>query len=434
MNQERTAPNREVAVGIIRRLKETGHEAWFVGGCVRDFLRGAEPGDYDIVTSAAPDAVQSLFPHTAAVGIRFGILLVLEQGHAYQVATYRSPGGYRQDIEMRDFTVNAMLMDPETGRIIDAVGGRVDLEGRLIRTVGQPEDRFSEDRLRMLRAIRFAANLGFKIDHETFAAISAHAPEIRTISVERVADEMTRLLTLGGAGQGMRLLAQSGLLKQILPEVAALQGVKQPPRFHPEGDVWTHTVKMLDLMSFPADARLVWGVLLHDVGKADTRSENHKGIHFFGHAKQGMVLGNAILRRLRFSRKNRETILDLIRLHMNFIGVREMRPGRLKRLLQTKDFDLHLELHRLDCLASHGQLDTYEYCRQKQEEWANELRILPRLLNGRDLLAMGFRQGALLGEILTSVEEAQLNGYINTPEEARRLVLRRWSSFLTTQG
>ncbi|SEM34760.1 poly(A) polymerase [Syntrophus gentianae] len=428
------APSRDVAVGIIRRLKEAGHEAWLVGGCVRDFLRGVEAVDYDIVTSASPDVVQGLFPHTAAVGIRFGILLVLEQGHAYQVATYRCPGGYRQDIGMRDFTINAMLTDTDTGRIIDEVGGRADLEGRLIRTVGRPEDRFAEDRLRMLRAIRFAANLGFNIDQETFAAISAHAPEIRTVSVERIADEMTRMLTLGGAGQGMRLLAQSGLLKEILPEVAALRGVKQPPRFHPEGDVWTHTVKMLDLISFPADSRLAWGVLLHDVGKTDTKSEDERGIHFYGHAKQGMILGEAILRRLRFSRLNRETILNLIRFHMNFIGVRDMRPSRLKRLIRTKDFDLALELHRLDCLASHGQLATYEFCRNKQEEWANELQKLPPLLNGRDLLAMGFQQGPLFGEILTAVEEAQLNGFIHTPEEARRLILRRWSSFLTKKG
>lgn len=335
---------------------------------------------------------------------------------------------------MRDFTINAMLMDPDTGRIIDEVGGRADLESRLIRTVGLPEDRFSEDRLRMLRAVRFAANLGFDIDRETFAAISAHAPEILMVSVERIADELTRMLTLGGAGQGMRLLAQSGLLAQILPEVAALQGVKQPRRFHPEGDVWTHTVKMLDLMSFPADARLAWGVLLHDVGKADTQSEDDRGIHFYGHAKQGTILAEAILRRLRFSRLNRETILNLIRFHMNFIGVRDMRPSRLKRLIRTEDFDLHLELHRLDCLASHGQLATYEYCRQKQEEWSDELPKLSRLLSGRDLIEMGFRRGPLFGEILTAVEDAQLNGFIHTPEEARRLVLRRWSSFLTHKG
>ncbi|WP_367359239.1 CCA tRNA nucleotidyltransferase [Syntrophus sp. (in: bacteria)] len=426
-----SAPSLEGASGIVRRLKSAGYEAWLVGGCVRDFLRGEEAVDYDIVTSASPEAMRNLFSHTAAVGIRFGVLLVIERGNTYQVATYRSPHGYREDVRRRDFTVNALLMDPETGRIVDEVGGRDDLKRRLIRAVGSPEDRFAEDPLRMLRAVRFASNLGFAIEENTWQAISDHAAEILTVSAERIADELTFLLTRGGAGYGMRLLADCSLLAQVLPEVDALRGVRQPPKHHPEGDVWTHTVTMLDLMRCPADARLAWGVLLHDVGKADTQTEDDSGIHFFGHARQGCVLGESILHRLRFSRADRETILDLIRFHMNFMNVQNMRPSRLKRFLLKTGFDLHLELHRLDCLASHGSLESYEYCRKKQAEWADELRTLPRLLSGKDLLEMGLPQGALIGKVLRIVEEAQLNGSIKTPEEAHRFVIDHWSSVPT---
>jgi len=426
------ALNRDVAAGIVRRLKEAGHEAWFVGGCVRDFLRGVEAVDYDIVTSASPETVQALFPHTVSVGIRFGILLVIEQGRSHEVATYRSPGGYLEDVMLRDFTINAMLQDPDTGRIVDEVGGRADLDRRIIRAVGIPEERFAEDRLRMLRAVRFAANLGFTIDTETISAIKAHAPEIREVSVERIADELTRLLTLGGAGQGMRLLAETGLLEEILPEVAAMRGVKQPPKFHPEGDVWTHTLMMLDLMRTPADPRLAWGVLLHDVGKPDVRSKDERGIHFYGHARQGEILAENLLRRLRFSRTDMERVLGLIRCHMIFINVQEMRPNRLKRLLRVPDFDLYLELHRLDCLGSHGGLDSYEYCRRKQAELTVEQLKPPPLLSGNDLLEMGFSPGALFREILTVVEDAQLNGLIATPEEARNLVKNRWSPKIGT--
>jgi len=421
------ALNRDVAAGIVRRLKEAGHEAWFVGGCVRDFLRGVEAVDYDIVTSASPETVQALFPHTVPVGIRFGILLVIEQGRSHEVATYRSPGGYLEDVVRRDYTINAMLQDPDTGRIIDEVGGRADLERRNIRTVGRPEDRFAEDRLRMLRAIRFAANLGFTIDPKTLSAIKVHVPKIREVSIERIADELTRLLTLGGAGQGMRLLEETGLLEEILPEVADMRGVKQPPIFHPEGDVWTHTVLMLDLMTYPADPRLAWGVLLHDVGKPDAQSKDERGIHFYGHARQGAALAENLLRRLRFSRSDMERILELIRCHMIFINVREMRPNRLKRLLRSPDFDLFLELHRLDSLGSHGGLNSYEYCRQKQAELTVEQLKPPPLLSGKHLLEMGFTPGALFREILTALEDAQLNGMIATPEDARRLVRNRWS-------
>jgi len=422
---------REIAAGIVRRLKEAGHEAWFVGGCVRDFLRGVDAGDYDIVTSAPPETVQGLFPHTVAVGIRFGILIVIEEGHSHEVAAYRSSGGYLEDLQHRDFTINAMLQDPDSGRIVDVVGGRDDLESGLIRAVGRPEDRFAEDRLRMLRAVRFAANLDFSIAPETLAAIKAYAPEICEVSVERIADELNRLLSLGGAGRGMRLLMETGLLERILPEVAALRGVEQPPKFHPEGDVWSHTLIMLHLSAYPADFRLAWAVLLHDVGKPERWSKDERGIHFYGHDRQGVEVAEKILRRLRFSRIDRELILGLIRCHMIFANVQEMRPNRLKRLLRIPDFDLHLELHRLDSLASHGELDAYEYCRRKQKELTEEQLKPSPLLNGKDLLEMGFEPGALFREILVAIEDAQLNGFIETPEEARLMVRNRWSKYLS---
>jgi len=436
--------SRETAISIVRRLQKSGHEAYFVGGCVRDLLRGAEPGDYDIVTSAKPDEVYPLFSRTVPVGIRFGVVIVVEEGHNYEVATFRSEEDYgdgrrpshvefttaEDDSRRRDFTVNALLMDPLAGSIIDYVGGKEDIERRLIRTIGSAQERFAEDHLRMLRAVRFAANLGYEIDIETLDAIKLNAPAIHRISAERIRDELTKLLTRGGARRGMEILAETGLLAEILPEVYALRGVEQPPQYHPEGDVWEHTLRMLDLLPSwkgqENDDRLAWAVLMHDVGKALTRSENETGIHFYGHVREGEKIAEKLMRRLKFSRRDMETILALIHCHMLFIHVQEMRPNRLKRFLRMPDFDLHLELHRLDCLGSHAFLDNYEFCKSKlMEVRADELHP-PRLLNGDDLITMGFSPGPLFNEILRAVEDAQLDGEISTSEEARRLVRKRW--------
>lgn len=436
--------SRETAISIVRRLQKSGHEAYFVGGCVRDLLRGAEPGDYDIVTSAKPDEVYPLFSRTVPVGMRFGVVIVVEEGHNYEVATFRSEEDYGDgrrpshvefttaegDSRRRDFTVNALLMDPLAGSIIDYVGGKEDIERRLIRTIGSAQERFAEDHLRMLRAVRFAANLGYEIDIETLDAIKLNAPAIHRISAERIRDELTKLLTRGGARRGMEILAETGLLAEILPEVYALRGVEQPPQYHPEGDVWEHTLRMLDLLPSwkgqENDDRLAWAVLMHDVGKALTRSENETGIHFYGHVREGEKIAEKLMRRLKFSRADMETILALINCHMLFIHVQEMRPNRLKRFLRMPDFDLHLELHRLDCLGSHAFLDNYEFCKSKlMEVRADELHP-PRLLNGDDLIAMGFSPGPLFNEILRAVEDAQLDGEISTSEEARRLVRKRW--------
>jgi poly(A) polymerase len=436
--------SRDTAVSIVRNLQDAGYEAYFVGGCVRDLLRGVEPGDYDIVTSARPDEVRSLFSHTVPIGINFGVVLVVKEGQSYEVATFRTECDYEDgrrpsqvefttaegDVHRRDFTVNALLMDPVTDDIIDYVEGRRDIENRLIRTIGSPEERFAEDHLRMLRAVRFAANLGYEIDAETFNAIKQHISSISRISAERIREELTKLLTRGGTRRGMEILAETGLLAEVLPEVYALRGVDQPPRFHPEGDVWEHTLRMLDLLpsgeGVENDLCLAWSVVMHDIGKAHTRSENESGIHFYGHVREGEKIAEAMMRRLRFSRAEMETVLALIHYHMLFMNVMDMRPNRLKRFLRMPDFDVHLELHRLDCLGSHGSLESYEFCISKLEEIAVEDLHPPRLLNGNDLIGMGFSPGPLFSEIMRTIEDAQLDGEISSSDEARRLVIDRW--------
>jgi poly(A) polymerase len=433
----------EEATAIVRRLRQAGYEAFLVGGCVRDLLRGAAPQDFDIVTSATPDEVQPLFPRTVPLGARFGVVIVVEKGRPYEVATYRVEIDYRdgrhpsqvafataaEDVRRRDFTVNGLLMDPETGLIIDHVGGRDDIERRIIRTIGDPDERFSEDHLRLLRAVRFTATLGFRLDTDTAAAVRRHAPAIRRISAERIRDELNRILTSGRAREGIELLAETGLLAEVLPEVLSLKGVDQPPAFHPEGDVWEHTLRMLALLAADggqADFRLAWAVLLHDVGKPATRFEDEDGVHFYGHVRQGQELAADILQRLRFANEDRETVLALIGGHMLFMNVREMRPTRLKRFLRQPDFPLHLELHRLDCLASHGILDNYLFSKEQLTAFS-EVQLRPRpLLGGDDLVAMGYRPGPLFREILGALEDAQLGGEIADAQEARSLVRRRW--------
>jgi poly(A) polymerase len=432
----------ESACLILNRLKAASHEAYLVGGCVRGMVCGLPPGDYDIATSARPDEVCSLFSHTIPVGISFGVVLVIEGGKKYEVATFRTEDSYldgrrpshiafatsEEDVRRRDFTINGLLLDPEAVGIIDYVGGCKDIEQRIVRTIGDPEIRFAEDHLRMLRAVRFAANLDYDIHTDTLAAIKKHAKEINRVSAERIRDELTKLLTRGGARRGMELLNGTGLLEEILPEISALRGIEQPETFHPEGDVWEHTLRMLDILTAEeeADSRLVWSVVFHDVGKAVTRSVEERGVHFYGHVQQGEEISRQIMERLRFSGSDIETVLELIRCHMLFMNVKEMRPNRLKRLLRMPDFLLHLELHRLDCLGSHGMLDNYEFCKTKLSEIPEEELRPPRLITGNDLIDMGFTPGPLFGKILQDVEDAQLNGSICSAEDARRLVADRW--------
>lgn len=437
---EDRAASRAAAAAIVDRLRRAGHEALFVGGCVRDILRGIEPADYDIATSAHPDQVQALFPRTIPVGAAFGVILVIEGGRRYEVATFRREAEYEdgrhpsqvayttveEDARRRDFTVNGLLQDPVTGRIIDCVEGRADIDHRLVRTIGDPELRFAEDRLRMLRAVRFAANLDFSIHPETLDAIRRHAKAIRHISSERIRVELTKILTAGAARRGMELLADTGLLAEILPEVDRLRRLEQPKRFHPEGDVWEHTLRMLTHMRAAAgglvDVRLAWAVVLHDVGKAVTRTEDDSGIHFYGHVQKGEEIATSLLQRLKFPAADTATVLALIHEHMTFMHVRVMRPGRLKRFLRLSDFSLHLELHRLDCLGSHGMLDNHDYCREKLDELTLEALHPPRLLSGDDLIALGFSPGPRFKDILRAVEDAQLNDRITTKEDARKFL------------
>ncbi len=434
--------SRDNAAAIVRRLRDAGHEAFWVGGCVRDLIRGMAPVDFDIVTSAYPEQVRGIFSRTTAVGARFGVVIVSEGNSRYEVATFRTEADYddgrrpsqvafataQKDVRRRDFTVNGLLMDPETDRIIDYVAGRRDIERRLIRTIGEPEERFAEDHLRMLRAIRFAATLGFAIEEATFAAIRHQAAAIRRISAERIRDELGKILVSGRARRGLELLADSGLIAEVLPEVAALRGVDQPPVFHPEGDVWEHTLRMLDLLPEGADMRLAWGTLLHDIGKAETRFEDTTGVHFYGHVRRGEEIAAAIFSRLRFSREETETVCALVRDHMLFMNVREMRPNRLKRFLRMPDFSLHLDLHRLDCLGSHGILDNYEFCMERLKVYSEEELRPPPLMTGEDLIGMGYTPGPLFKEILRAIEDAQLGGEIASPAEARSLVLKRWGN------
>jgi poly(A) polymerase len=442
------------ALRIVHTLRSDGHEAFFVGGCVRDLLRQETPEDYDIVTSAHPEQVMSLFPRTYPVGVSFGVILVSEDDLLYEVATYRKESEYvdgrhpsqisfataKEDVYRRDFTVNGLLMDPETGEIVDYVGGVSDIERRVIKAIGNPEERFAEDHLRMLRAVRFTANLGFIIDVETLEAIKRHAADIARVSAERVREELTRILIGPGPCPGMELLQATGLLSQLLPELEALRGVSQPPQFHPEGDVWEHTLSMLALLpqerqhNSEADGRLAWAVLLHDVGKPVTRTESETGVHFYGHVKKGAEIAAAIMRRLKFSKADLDIVLALIENHMRFMHVQDMRPNTVKKFLRMADFDLHLALHRLDCLGSHGHLDNDVFCRGKLKELTAEDLHPPRLLTGHDLQELGFQPGPLFREILNTIEDAQLNGEIATAEEAKQLVISQFLSGSAADG
>jgi poly(A) polymerase len=431
--------SRELAEKICRVLGASGHEAYFVGGCVRDLLLGIEPADYDVSTDAVPDRIESLFPGSLTVGAKFGVVVVAEDGIQVEVATFRSDISYSDgrhpdrvafsrsaadDVRRRDFTINGLLMDPRGGEVIDLVAGRADLDAGLIRAIGDPERRFDEDKLRMLRAVRFAARFGFDIEHATLAAIRRMAPEIGQVSAERVRDELTRLLTEGAARRGFEMLEVTGLLAAVLPEIARMKGVEQPPEFHPEGDVWIHTRMMLEQLPAGVSPTLAWGVLLHDVGKPATFTPpTGPGgrIRFDSHVEVGAAMAEAICRRLRFSGGATEQIAALVRNHLRFIEVGRMRPATLKRFVRLPLFDEHLELHRLDCLASHGKLDAYDFVRRFLAETPAEEVRPPRLLTGEDLKGMGLRPGPQFGEILRAIEEAQLENRVKSREEALAL-------------
>ena len=428
--------NDSLAGSIVRQLRANGHVAWLVGGCVRDLLLGLIQKDFDVATSATPTEILRLFPKAGQVGAHFGVVLVHEGGAQVEVATFRSDLEYedgrrptavqfesdpRQDVLRRDFTINALLFDPETNEVLDYVGGRADLTAGVIRAIGDPVRRLQEDHLRLLRAVRFAARLNFTIEPATFAAMKSLAPAIRMISIERVRDEISRILTEGGARRGLELLDASGLLVEILPEVSALKGVEQPPEFHPEGDVWTHTLIMLDGLCEPS-LKLALGVLLHDIGKPTTFRVADR-IRFDGHVEKGLEIAHQLLNRLRFPNAVIEQVEALIANHMRFKDVPAMRESKLKRFLRMPGFDEHLELHRLDCLSSHGSLTNYDFAVAKLREVPPEqLRPVP-LVTGHDLIAAGCRPGPSFGTALREAEDAQLEGRVTTKEEALQVAL-----------
>ena len=440
MNETRTLAER-----VCRTLRDAGHQAYFVGGCVRDILLEREPADYDVATDATPERVQQLFPRSLAVGAQFGVIVVLEDSTSgdplqVEVATLRSDIGYsdgrhpdrvvyaktpQEDVKRRDFTINALLLDPETNEILDFVGGRDDLRAGIIRAIGDAEARFREDKLRMIRAVRFAARFRYQIEKSTFAAIVKLASEIHQVSAERIRDEMTKLLTEGHARRGFELLDETRLLPELLPEIERMKGVEQPPQFHPEGDVWIHTLLMIEDLEPGCSPTLAWGVLLHDVGKPPTfkpASGPGTRIRFDEHAEVGTRMAEEICRRLRFSNEDTAQIVGLVANHMRFKDVPQMKPATLKRFVRLDHFEEHMELHRLDCLSSHRNLDNYDFMRRFLAETPPEQVRPPRLLSGDDLVRLGYRPGPAFKAILEAVEEAQLNGMLNTHEEALQLV------------
>lgn len=423
----------EAARRIVSRLREAGHIAYFAGGCVRDLLRGETPKDFDIATDATPEIVQETFARTYAVGAHFGVIVVLTDGFQFEVATFRADGAYldgrrpvsvhfsspEEDAKRRDFTINGMFYDPAEEKIIDYVGGRADLSGRLIRAIGQAGERFEEDRLRMLRAIRFATVLDFQIDQDTWAALAARASAITEVSAERIREELVRTFVSPNRVRGWDLLDRSGLLKAILPEIEAMKGCEQPPQFHPEGDVFKHTRLMLSLLPPHVSIPLVFSVLLHDVAKPVTSTVDETGrIRFNGHDRVGAEMTEQIMERLRFSRVEIEAAVEMVRQHMVFKDVFNMRVAKLKRFMARPTFTEELELHRVDCAGSHQMLDNYQFLLEKREEFASEPIIPPPLVRGDDLIALGLRPGPKFSEILEAVETRQLEGALRTREEA----------------
>jgi poly(A) polymerase len=440
----------EAALGIVEKLRAAGYEAYLAGGCVRDLLLGREPTDFDVATSATPDVVLAMFERTFAVGAHFGVVLVaggVDEHALTEVATFRSDGVYTdgrhpdevqytrsaaEDVQRRDFTINGLLLDPMLlgsdglrSAVIDHVGGLADLDAGVIRAIGRPQRRFEEDHLRLLRAVRFAARLGFEIELATYAAVRALAPRIRTVSGERVRDELTKMLTEGHARRAFELLGETGLLAEVLPEVARMKGVEQPPQFHPEGDVWVHTLLLLEQLESGCSATLAWGALLHDVGKPSTFRRAER-VRFDGHVEVGMAMGAEICRRFRFSNDETRQVVALIENHMRFADAPRMKDSTLKRFFRLERFEEHLALHRMDCLAAHGNLECWEFVRQRRDATPEEIFRPKPLITGHDLIAVGYRPGAQFRVMLATVEDAQLEGAVRTADEAMALLRARF--------
>jgi poly(A) polymerase len=458
----------EAAMDVVAKLRAAGYEAYFAGGCVRDLLLGREPGDYDVATSATPDVVLGMFERTFAVGAHFGVVLVAsgdEEGYiTTEVATFRSDGAYsdgrhpdavryttsaEEDVRRRDFTINGLLMDTERlfpqglkhgslaaidvwaeartlQSVIDFVGGLADLEAGVVRAIGNPAERFEEDRLRMLRGVRFAARFRFELEPGTAAAVRALAPRISAVSRERVRDELTKMLTEGHARRAFELLDETGLLAEVLPEIVRMKGVEQPAKYHPEGDVWVHTLGLLAQLEENCSPALAWGALLHDVGKPPTFRRAPDRIRFDGHVEVGVAMAAEILNRFRFSNEETRQVLALVDNHMRFADTEHMKASTLKRFFRLEKFDEHLALHRMDCLAGSGNLDHWEFTRERWLAMPEETKRPTPLITGRELIAAGYAPGPQFKEMLRAVEDAQLEGTIATAEDAMALLRERY--------
>ena len=455
-------PKYEAARAIVSLLRAVSHQAYFAGGCVRDLLLGVEPKDFDVATSATPDVVMGLFEKTYSVGAHFGVVLVCTPSAkseiATEVATFRHDGAYRdgrrpdavrfstdacEDVQRRDFTINGMLLDPlkleETGdaaaATLDYVGGQQDLAAKLVRAIGEPGLRFAEDKLRMLRGVRFAARLGFEIEPRTMAAMRAAAGEINQVSKERIRDELTLMLTEGHARRAFELLDASGLLAQVLPEAVKMHGVAQPPQFHPEGDVWVHTMLLLEKLKAGVSPTLAWGALLHDIGKPATFTapdpkKPEDRIRFNGHVEVGVRIAETILGRLRFSNEEIDQMVALVKNHMRFGDILEMRESTLKRFLRLPKFAEHLALHWMDCMSAHGDLRLYDFAKERFEIAPAETMRPKLLVTGRDLIDAGYRPGPEFKAMLEAAEDAQLEGAVTTTEQGLALVRERFGTVL----
>jgi poly(A) polymerase len=452
-------PQYEAALRIVQSLRAAGYQAFLAGGCVRDLLLGRTAVDYDVATSATPDVVLTMFPRTFAVGAHFGVVLVAPEdtgaGFVTEVATFRSDGAYsdgrhpdvvryttspEEDVKRRDFTINGLLLDPLAAAaqsfskelppagVLDYVGGLADLDAGILRAIGRAELRFEEDHLRMLRAVRFAARFGFELEAGTRRAIRALAPRIHAVSRERIRDELTKMLTEGRARRAFELLDETGLLNEVLPEIGRMKGVEQPPQFHPEGDVWIHTLLLLDQLEPGCSMTLAWGALLHDVGKPPTFRIAPDRIRFDGHVEVGVAMAAEICRRFRFSNDETRQIVALVQNHMRFADVERMKTSTLKRFFRLENFDEHLALHRMDAMASNRDLHYWEFARERWQSMPEEA-VRPRpLITGRELIAAGYEPGAQFREMLQAAEDAQLEGAIHTPEEALHLVRERFGA------
>jgi poly(A) polymerase len=432
---------RANATEIVRRLQAAGFEAFWVGGCVRDFLLEREPQDYDIATNATPEQTERLFPKTIPIGKQFGVLLVVEDGHQFQIATFRAESDYkdgrrpenvhfsdaREDAIRRDFTVNGLFFDPIANQLHDWVGGEADLRAKVIRTIGSPDERFAEDHLRLLRAIRFAAQLGFEIEANTFAAVQSHAEKIRLVSAERIRDELLKLFAPPHAARGLTLLHESGLMPHVLPELVLTLTCEQSPDYHPEGTVFNHIRLMLDHLPDPLpNESLPWAAILHDIAKPQTVSHGDDGvIHFYGHEKVGAEIAEQLLQRLKFPRKQTDEVVAAVRHHMQFKDAPKMRKATLRRMLMRETFPLELELHRLDCLGSHRRLDIYDFLTKEREHLNDLPHLRPPLLTGNDLITLGIQPGAEMGALLHEIRDKQLAEELCTADEAREWVKKR---------